>query len=418
MSSSGLPYRPQSDSLISEITRHFTPDVVRGAGSMSGESEPSASRALQASVPTVLAGVANMASSSDGASSLSTMIREGNYGGLVDNPISAFRGGSATNDLISAGQRHLGKIFGGDVSSVVDTVAKSSDIGASSATKLMALVTPLILGVLGKRSSAPGSATLTDTLLRQKDDFEAAAPAGLARILGAGPRAVPSPTQTIEQGAVLDAPRQIEHLAEPSTPVPQELRAVRTGGGMRWLPFLLLVLAGISLLGWLLSRARAPQMGGVATHAINPATNTLNNLPLPGGVNLSVPPGSINYNLARFLADPSTAAPRTFVFDHLNFERGSTQVTPDSQTAVSDLAQVLKAYPNAAIALTGQADNTETRGSRTLSLNRANSVKDMLVRSGVGPDRIATRGVAPFASNETAQGRAQNPATELTVTRK
>ena len=418
MSSSGLPYRPQSDSLISEITRHFTPDVVRGAGSMSGESEPSASRALQASVPTVLAGVANMASSSDGASSLSTMIREGNYGGLVDNPMSAFRGGSATNDLISAGQRHLGKIFGGDVSSVVDTVAKSSDIGASSATKLMALVTPLILGVLGKRSSAPGSATLTDTLLRQKDDFEAAAPAGLARILGAGPRAVPSPTQTIEQGAVLDAPRQIEHLAEPSTPVPQELRAVRTGGGMRWLPFLLLVLAGISLLGWLLSRARAPQMGGVATHAINPATNTLNNLPLPGGVNLSVPPGSINYNLARFLADPSTAAPRTFVFDHLNFERGSTQVTPDSQTAVSDLAQVLKAYPNAAIALTGQADNTETRGSRTLSLNRANSVKDMLVRSGVGPDRIATRGVAPFASNETAQGRAQNPATELTVTRK
>jgi len=346
------------------------------------------------------------------------MIREGNYGGLVDNPMSAFRGGSATNDLISAGQRHLGKIFGGDVSSVVDTVAKSSDIGASSATKLMALVTPLILGVLGKRSSAPGSATLTDTLLRQKDDFEAAAPAGLARILGAGPRAVPSPTQTIEQGAVLDAPRQIEHLAEPSTPVPQELRAVRTGGGMRWLPFLLLVLAGISLLGWLLSRARAPQMGGVATHAINPATNTLNNLPLPGGVNLSVPPGSINYNLARFLADPSTAAPRTFVFDHLNFERGSTQVTPDSQTAVSDLAQVLKAYPNAAIALTGQADNTETRGSRTLSLNRANSVKDMLVRSGVGPDRIATRGVAPFASNETAQGRAQNPATELTVTRK
>ena len=422
MSSSGLPYRPQSDSLISEITRHFTPDVVRGAGSMSGESESSASRALQTSVPTVLSGVANMASSSDGASSLSTMIREGNYGGLVDNPISAFRGGSATNYLISAGHRHLGKIFGGDVSSVVDTVAKSSGVGASSATKLMALVTPLILGVLGKRTSAPGSASLADTLLRQKDEFDAAAPAGLSRILGPGPRAVPSATRTVERGAALDAPTHIEHFTEPTAPVPEELRAVRTGGGLRWLPFLLLLLAVIGLLGWLLSRARAPHVGEVATRGINTATNALNNLSLPGGVNLSVPPGSINYNLARYLADPSASAPRTFVFDHLNFDTGSAQLTPDSEKTVTDLAEVLKAYPNAAVQLTGHADSTgNPANNQTLSSNRADAVKDMLVRNGVGADRISTQGVGqerPLATNDTEQGRAENRATELTVTRK
>jgi outer membrane protein OmpA-like peptidoglycan-associated protein len=351
------------------------------------------------------------------------MIREGNYGGLVDNPMSAFRGGSATNYLISAGQRNLGKIFGGDLSSVVDTVAKSSGIGASSGTKLMALATPLILGVLGKRTSTPGSPGLADTLSRQKDEFEAAAPAGLSRILGPGPRAVPqTTTRTVERAAVSDAPAptHIEHFAEPTAPTTELRRA--TGGGLRWLPFALLLLCAIALLGWLLSRARAPRMGDLATRGVNTATNALHSLTLPGGVNLSVPQGSINYNLAHFLGDPSASAPRTFVFDHLNFDSASTQLTPDSEKTVSDLSQVLKAYPNAAVQLTGHTDNSgNAANNQTLSLNRANEVKGILVRDGVGADRITTQGMGqeqPVASNDTEQGRAQNRRTELTVTRK
>jgi K(+)-stimulated pyrophosphate-energized sodium pump len=191
---------------------------------------------------------------------------------------------------------------------------------------------------------------------------------------------------------------------------------------MRWLPFALLILCAIALLGWLLSRARAPRVGEVATRGVNTATQALQNLTLPGGVNLSVAPGSINYNLAHYLGDPTASVPRTFVFDHLNFESGSTQLTPDSEKTVSDLSQVLKAYPNAAVQLTGHSDSTgNPANNQTLSLNRANAVKDMLVTSGVGADRITTQGVGqerPLASNETEQGRAQNRATELTVTRK
>jgi len=394
---------------------------------MSGESESSTSRALQASVPTVLSGVANMASSSEGAGNLTTMIREGNYGGLVDNPMSAFRGGSATNYLISAGQRHLGKIFGNDISSVVETVSKSSGIGSSSATKLLALATPLILGVLGKRTSAPGSPSLTDTLLRQKDEFEGAAPAGLSRILGPGPRVVPSATRTVETTRTvdrgLDAPTHIEHFAERETaPPPMELRRATPGGGLRWLPFALLLLAAIGLLGWLLSRARAPRVGELATRGVQTATNAISNVTLPGGINLSIPQGSINYNLAHYLADPAATVPRTFTFDHLNFDTGSAQLTPESEKTVSDLSQVLKAYPNAEVQLTGHTDNTGSpEANQTLSVNRANAVKDILVRDGVAAERITTQGHGqdqPVATNETEQGRLQNRNAELTVTRK
>jgi outer membrane protein OmpA-like peptidoglycan-associated protein len=152
------------------------------------------------------------------------------------------------------------------------------------------------------------------------------------------------------------------------------------------------------------------------------AKGVMSSISLPGGVNLSVPVGSINYNLARFLGDTSQAAPRTFVFDHLNFESGSIQLTPDSTKTVNDLAQILKAYPNAHIQLTGHTDNTGSAdANRALSSSRADAVKVMLVSQGVAADRITTQGFGqdrPVASNDTEEGRAHNRRIEMTVTQK
>lgn len=446
MSTSRYPYQgSESESLVSEITQHFTPEVVRSARSMTGESESSTYQALRVAAPTVLSGMANMSSSAEGASGLANMIHEGGYGGLTENPASLFRGGTATNYLFSAGQRHLGKIFGDNSSSVTDLVAKSSGVSSSSASKLMGLMAPLALGVLGKRMSTEGSGPsgLTDLLSRQRDEITAAAPAGLSRLLGFGPRPVPTPTAVptsvttiedeVDEEEVADAPTHIEHFAEP-TPVVERTRVeptpfvrpaavetrARAGGGLRWLPFLLLLAAVIALLGYLLSRARAPR---VAPHLVAPTTVALARVPLPNGVTLSVPPGSINSQLANFLGNTSaTNLPQTFVFDHLNFVSGSTQLTPDSHKTVSDLAQVLQAYPNALVQLTGHTDNTGTpQSNQTLSVDRANAVKAMLVGNGVAATRISTQGFGqsrPITSNDTEQGRAQNRRIELTVTQK
>lgn len=443
MSTSRYPYSSfQPGSLVSEITQHFTPEVVRSARSITGESEGSTYQALHVAAPTVLSGIANMASSSEGEGALTNMIREGGYGGLTENPMSLFRGGTATNYLLSAGQRHLGKIFGSGTSSVTELVAKSSGVSGSSASRLMSLVTPLTLGVLGKRISAqgPNSSGLAELLSRQKDEISTAAPAGLSRILGLGPRAVPPPVATTEpvttivehEEEVVDSPTHIEHIPEP-TPLPERPRVVaeraapavpppRASGGVRWLPFTLMILGAIALLGYLLSR-RAPRVGDLASRGVTTATNTLARVPLPGGVNLSVPQGSINQQLASFLGDRSGPfLQRTFVFDHLNFVSGSTQLTPDSNKTVSDLAQVLNAYPSAQVQLSGHTDNTGTpQSNQALSLDRANAVKAMLVSNGVAANRISTQGFGqerPLASNDTDQGRAQNRRIELTVTQR
>ena len=144
---------------------------------------------------------------------------------------------------------------------------------------------------------------------------------------------------------------------------------------------------------------------------------------LPGGVKISVPEGSFNYSLNQWLAGTTdTAVPKRFVFDNLNFETGSTQLTPDSVPTVESLVVILKAYPNVAVSLEGHTDNTGDAGAnKKLSLDRAVAVKGIMVKGGIAEARIGTDGYGeekPIASNDTEEGRAKNRRTELVVAKR
>jgi outer membrane protein OmpA-like peptidoglycan-associated protein len=191
---------------------------------------------------------------------------------------------------------------------------------------------------------------------------------------------------------------------------------------------LLLIALGLILFSLLRGRnARraaeiATQQSANVGHAIgNAAQGALSSLALPGGAHISVPTGSMNYNLATFLGS-GEAAPKTFVFDHLNFQSATTDLTPESTPTLNSLASILKAYPNARVQLAGYTDNTGDPGAnRRLSLDRANAVKGMLVAQGVSADRMAAVGMGedhPVAPNDTEEGRAKNRRLELTVTSK
>lgn len=113
---------------------------------------------------------------------------------------------------------------------------------------------------------------------------------------------------------------------------------------------------------------------------------------------------------------PETVALSNIVFDTASFEIRDNQVPllQDDIKALKDLEE------GEVIVITGHTDSRASQAyNKTLSWNRANSVKNYLVQeSNLNPDRIYIRGLgesAPIATNETEEGRQQNRRIHLEV---
>ena len=150
-------------------------------------------------------------------------------------------------------------------------------------------------------------------------------------------------------------------------------------------------------------------------------TTTTESVALPGGTRVDLAPGTLNYDLQRFLAS-SDAAPKTFTFDKLNFDTASAAIRADDRPTLDALGQILTAYPSAKVQVIGY---TDARGGASanakLGAERAQAVAAALAAKGIAVDRIATASggeADPAATNATASGQAENRRTELVVTAK
>ena len=283
----------------------------------------------------------------------------------MKNLPSLFGGGAATTAAVQQGQGLLSTLFGGKLDAVHGRDRRTQWNAQELAASLMALAAPLVMGALGRLRAAQGLD-----------------PAGLANMLN-GQRAT----------VTAAIPQNLTHLTSLDTPGLEPLKvtpmAARAGTGRRWL--LLLLIPVVGFLIYLLGRGR-PEPAPVAAVAPTAPVAAVEQVKLCGGESASLTTGSFNYNLARFLEGGDSAElPKTFVFDNLNFDSGTTKLTPDSERTVSDLIVILKACPNAQVELTGHTDNTgDAAANQTLSTTRAAAIEGMLVAGGIGSDRIKT----------------------------
>jgi OOP family OmpA-OmpF porin len=399
------PQQLRPISLLDSIRAYLSPELISGASSAVREPESATRMALNTSVPSVLAGLTHLSSSPEGVSKLGNLMRDGAFAPVADNASTLFGGGTPTTNMMSAGQQLLSSIFGEHTASVTDMLARNSGIQSSSASSLLGMTAPLVLGVIAKYASSQGlnASGIAGLLRGQKDSIFGALPSGLSQLIGlSGPRVVATSSTNnygdASRAAMRDVPRQ-SHSAAPTVP--------SATGSKKWLWIALIALAALLL--WMFARGRGPN-------------GSLTRLSLPNGTSISVPEGSLNYNLASYLGSQAQDVPRTFVFDHLNFQTASTELTPDSVQSVSDLTAILKAYPNAHVTLTGHTDNTgDVEANQRLSVDRANAVKAMLVSGGVPSGQISTAGYGqsrPITGNDTDEGRTRNRRIELTVNSK
>jgi len=102
----------------------------------------------------------------------------------------------------------------------------------------------------------------------------------------------------------------------------------------------------------------------------------------------------------------------------IHFPTGSYTLSNEAQTYLNqELVPILKKYPQIRLSISGYTDNTGDDGlNLKLSTNRARSIHDFLVESGIAPTRLEFMGYGeakPIATNETPEGREQNRRVEF-----
>ncbi|MFM7022759.1 MAG: OmpA family protein [Flavobacteriales bacterium] len=107
------------------------------------------------------------------------------------------------------------------------------------------------------------------------------------------------------------------------------------------------------------------------------------------------------------------------VLKNIFFATDSYVLKPESKTELDKLVAFLNKNPTLKIEVGGHTDNQGSKAhNQTLSQNRANAVKEYLVKNGISADRLTSKGYAdvmPIDSNDTEKGRANNRRTEFMV---
>ena len=101
------------------------------------------------------------------------------------------------------------------------------------------------------------------------------------------------------------------------------------------------------------------------------------------------------------------------------FETDKFELKKESRLELEKLTAFLKQNPNLKIEVSGHTDNTGNKQlNKTLSENRAKSVKDFLQTQGIEPSRMQYKGYGetqPKASNDSEEGKQQNRRTEIKI---
>lgn len=379
-----------SSSLISVLTGLVDRQTLSGIGSHFGESEHSVSRGLENSFAAILGGMSNKATNSASFDRIYELVR----GAPVDHG-----GVDQANELNHASRRMTEMVFGDHEGRVTESIGRASGLSSGAAARVLATAAPVLLGYLGKlvRTEGLGRSAFADLLHRENTSIRASATSEMEHLWG--------PTET----ASIAAPRT-DHGSTTKHRVPG------------W------VVASIALaciVGfWLIQRGMhnahtvAETAANAAAESATRARSAVEGLgafvsrELPGKLKLHVPEHGMEVRFLAFVQDPSAGTDTWFDFDRLTFDTGSAELKPESREQLQNIASIMKAYPSLRIKIGGYTDNVgDPSANMTLSTERAESVKQELIRMGVGEDRVQTEGYGErysIADNATEEGRAKN----------
>ncbi len=388
-------------SILDTIKTYLSPELLSEAANIYGENEAGISKAVSSLAPAILAGVLEKSGDSHAIDNVFKALRNfdpailGNLGSLLGG------GNLAHNDPKDASGQLLSTIFGAKVPAIVNATASFSGVKQSTASSLLGLAGPMVMGILSQKINTEGlnASGMVSYLLSQKSNFMSVLPSGISAMLG---------MTNSGNGA----------KNEQST------------GGMGWFwPLLLLLGLGAAIAFYLKNCKAEPVVAAlpkieVVAPAPAPAPPVIEKftLKLSTGYEVIGSLNGIEAQLLKFIQDPQTKAGKDnwFDFDHLLFETASDQLNMEkSRVQLYNVYEILKAYPAVSIKIGGYTDNVgDAAKNKDLSARRAKTVQAELVKMGIVVKRLEAEGYGqehPVEDNTTEEGRTKNRRVSVSV---
>lgn len=139
------------ENLLNSILSRVDDQSLETMSKQANTTPTQAKSALSSAIPMLMGALAKNSKTPEGASSLQNAIQKDHDGGLLDNLGSFFNNPESGN-----GQGILRHVLGDKQQAVAHHIGEQSGVSDSSASKILEMAAPLVMGFLGRKSGGGG----------------------------------------------------------------------------------------------------------------------------------------------------------------------------------------------------------------------------------------------------------------------
>lgn len=389
-----------ADNLMNSTQNFMTPDFFNKVSALIGQPVDKIQSGLKSVIPTFLMGLVNKGSSTQGANSIVNLVNANN----LTTPAAPTN--ITDPEFVHKGENVLNGIFGSNLNSVTSTLGKTTGLGANSISKLLSVIAPMVMGVVGSKikSENLNARGVQNFMSEQKTSINGFIPGGLTGMMGLG--SVPNVAHShAYRAGTVDSNRK----------------------GVLWALIAFIILGIFGAGYWIMASNKAfditsPQTNKeVIERPFNTSVITQPSQAPATEATATVAAAPSLGELGQFLASGNAAElPKRFSFRSLNFATGTAALGEGSSVEINQIAEAMKQNPGVTARIEGFTDNSGNAvNNQKLSEDRASTVRSALIAKGIDADRLQAVGRgqdAPIAPNDSAANMAMNRRIEFIVT--
>lgn len=170
------------------LQEQMSGDLIQQLSQQVGANEQQTAQAAKGIFGALIGGLANNASTPSGLNALSSALDKDHDGSIMDDLLGLVTGNSTLNPRAVNGNGILKHVLGGNQEQVANQISQSSGLNMNQIMKLMPIIAPIVMGLIGKmrsntqqNNSGGGMLDLAQILM---GSAQSAQGGGLGNILG------------------------------------------------------------------------------------------------------------------------------------------------------------------------------------------------------------------------------------------